>query len=210
MKALNALNILNDIAASQRGMFTSAQARNSGVDRLSLSRLESKGQIERIIHGVYRSCAAPPFREDEVWAMWLALNPESFAWERPRDGSESVASHATAAWLLELGTLNPNPITFTLPSRKQTRRQGVKLTRGCVTPEEVTTIAGIPVTTPARTVLDLLDDGEDLSLAADVLRDAVAKDKRTSETLFASKVDTRGKRYGLPPTQSLYKRLTEG
>ena len=35
-------------------------------------------------------------------------------------------------------------------------------------------VAGIPVTTAKRTVLDLLDYGEDLSLVASVLRDAEA------------------------------------
>lgn len=210
MKALDTLNILNDLSASQRGLFTSAQARSMGVDKLSLSRLESRGHIERMMHGIYRSCAAPSFREEEVWAAWLALDPTTPAWERLRNGTRAVASHGTAAWLLELGELNPTPITFTLPKRKQTRRQGLRLLKGSVSEHELTTIAGIPTTTPAKTVLDLLDDTEDPSLVANVLRDAARTDEKVLGDEFVAKVDSRGKRYGIPRGESLYSRLMEG
>lgn len=210
MKALDTLNILNDLSASQRGLFTSAQARSMGVDKLSLSRLESRGHIERMMHGIYRSCAAPSFREEEVWAAWLALDPTTPAWERSRNGTRAVASHGTAAWLLELGELNPTPITFTLPKRKQTRRKGLRLLKGSVSEHELTTIVGIPTTTPAKTVLDLLDDTEDLSLVANVLRDAARTDEEVLSDEFVARVDSRGKRYGIPRGESLYSRLMEG
>lgn len=209
MKALDALNVLNDLSASQRGLFTSAQARGAGVDRLALSRLESNGQIERVMHGVYRSCAAPSFREEDVWAAWLALEPAVPAWERARDGSQGAASHGTAAWLLGIGELNPAPITFTTPARKQTRRDGLRLVKGAIGKSDVTTVASIPATKPARTVLDLLDDGEDLSLVANVLKDAAAIDADILGGEFATGVDARGTRYGVPPQESLYERLTE-
>lgn len=207
MKALDALGILNDLSASQRGMFTSAQARKFGVDRLALSRLELNGQIERVMHGVYRSCAAPSFREEDVWAVWLALEPATPAWERARDGSQGVASHGTAAWLLGFGELNPVPITFTTPTRKQTRRDGVRLVKRKVTPDAVTTVCGIPATKPAKTVLDLLDGGEDLSLIANVLADAVRTDGDALGKEFASEIDARGGRYGVSAGESLYERL---
>ena len=207
MKALDALNILNDLSASQRGVFTAAQARSVGVDRLALSRLESNGQIERLFHGTYRSCAAPSFREEDVWAAWLALYPSTPAWERPRDGSQGAASHGTAAWLMGLGELDPSPITFTTPERKQTRRDGLRLVKGAVSSNEVTTVAGIPVTRPARTVLDLLDDGEDLSLVSNVLTDAAKVDNAVLDGGFVAKVDARGVRYGVPSNGSLYERI---
>lgn len=209
MKTLDSLNILNDLSASQRGVFTSAQARSMGVSKLALSRLESRGHIERMMHGVYRSCAVPSFREEEVWAAWLTLDPSTPAWERPRDAMGAVASHGTAAWLLGLGELSPAPITFTLPERKQTRRQGLRLFKGDVSEDELTVIAGIPTTNPARTVLDLLDDGEDLSLVANVLKDAAEADNEVLGGEFVVKVDSRGKRYGVPRGESLYARMIE-
>lgn len=207
MKALDTLNILNDLSASQRGLFTTAQARAAGVDRLALSRLESNGQIERVMHGVYRACAAPPFREEDVWAAWLALNPSVPAWERARDGSEGAASHGTAAWLFGIGELGPAPITFTTPTRKQTRRDGLRLVKRTVEKDDVATVAGVPVTKPARIVLDLLDDGEDLSLISNVLRDAAAIDDEVLDSEFAAKVDARGARYGMRRKESFYERL---
>lgn len=207
MKALNALSILNDLSASQRGLFTSAQAKGAGVDRLALSRLESNGQIERVMHGVYRSCAAPSFREEGVWAAWLALEPSVPAWERARDGSEGAASHGTAAWLFGIGELDPAPITFMTPGRKQTRREGLRLIKGSVDKDDVASVAGVPVTRPARTVLDLLDDGEDLSLVASVLRDSATIDEKVLDSEFVSQVNERGARYGMPRKELLYERL---
>lgn len=210
MKSLDALNILNGLSASQRGVFTSAQARTAGVDKLVLTRLEAHGQIERIMHGVYRSCAAPSFREEDVWAAWLALAPTTPAWKRPKDPSGAVASHGTAAWLLGLGEFDPTPITFTLPERKQTRRQGLRLLKGRILEGELTQIAGVPSTTPAKTILDLLDDREDLSLVSNALRDAARIDSDIAASSFSSQVDLRGNRYGIPSDKSLYARMMEG
>ena len=57
-------------------MFTTAQAEALGVDRMKLSRLASHGQIERIAHGVYRAASAQTVRKEDIYATWLALNPE--------------------------------------------------------------------------------------------------------------------------------------
>ena len=207
MKALDAINILNDLSASQQGIFTSAQACALGVDKLTLSRLESHGQIDRISHGVYRSCAAPSFREEDIWAAWLTLYPEIPAWKRQRNGMQGAASHGTAAWLLELGELNPTPITFTLPIRKQTRRKNIRLMKAPLCPDEVTIVKGIPTTTPTRIVLDLLHGGEDLSLVTSVLSDAKKTYQEVNSPIFADQVDKLGRHYGLKGRQSLYERL---
>lgn len=210
MKSLDALTILNDLSSSQKGMFTAAQAKAAGVDRLSLSRLAHYGQIERIAHGVYRSSAAPSFREDRVYAAWLWLDPSVMAYERPRNATDCVASLATAAWLQDLGELNPEPITFTCPARKQTKRSDIKLAKGKLSDAEVTVISGIPVTTPVRTVIDLLDEGEDLSLVSGVLRDAAARNESIETADFASRVDERAKHYGFASGFTLYDYLRKG
>ena len=75
MKVLDALNIINDISSSQKGLFTSAQATSLGIDRMALSRLASHGQIEPVAWGVFRAVAAPSIREEDVYAAWLATNP---------------------------------------------------------------------------------------------------------------------------------------
>ncbi len=207
MKALDALNILNDLSASQQGVFTVAQARGLGIERLELFRLESHDQIERIAHGVYRSCAAPSSREEDVWAAWLTLYPETPAWKRRRDGSQGAASHGTAAWLLELGELAPSPITFTTPVRKQTRRGDVRLVKAPLSSAEVMIVKGIPTTAPTRIILDLLRDKEDLSLVASVFSDARKTYREITSRTFADQVDKLGGHYGLKKNHSLYERL---
>lgn len=207
MKALDALNILSDLMASQHGLATTAQAEAAGVDRRTLSRLEQNGHIERVISGVYRSRSAPSFREELVYAAWLAMDRKRPAWERSRDYDDVVASHATAAWLLELGELNPEPITFTCVARRQTTRAGIRLVKSALSDDEVVLVSGIPTTSPGRTVLDLLRDGEDLSLVSNVLADAVAKDSGLASGPLSGLVDGLAGRCGLPGGQSLFAML---
>ena len=68
---------------------------------------------------------------------------------------------------------------------------------------------GIPATSPARTVLDLIDCGEDLSLVASVLRDALGKGAVADVRSLAGEVDMRGKKAGIPEGESLYKLMAE-
>ena len=176
MKALDALNIINDLSSSQKGMFTSAQATSLGVDRMTLSRLVAYGQIEPVVRGVFRAAAAPMIREEDVYAAWLATDPAIPAYLRSFDGSGCVVSLGTAAWLHGLGELKPEPVTFSCLKRRQSRNASIRFIRRALSDKDVCTVAGIPVTTPRRTILDLLDYREDLSLVAPTLRDAELAD----------------------------------
>lgn len=55
------------------------------------------------------------------------------------------------------------------------------------------------------TMLDLIDYGEDLSLVASVLRDALGRGLILDAEKLAGEVDLRGKRAGLPKGESLYR-----
>lgn len=99
------------------------------------------------------------------------------------------------------------PMTFSLPIRKQTRRDDMRLVKAPLHPEEVRTVKGIPATVPTRTILDLLRDGEDLSLVANVFSDARKTYCETEDRVFADQVDELGGRYGLQKGCSLYERL---
>lgn len=207
MKALEALNILGDMCASQRGLVTAAQAVALGVDRMAISRLAANGQLKQVARGVYRACGAPRFREEDVFAAWLSTDPRTPAYDRAVDSSGPVASHRTAAWLLGLGELKPEPLTFTCPRRRQTRNPNVRFVRREVGPRELTVAGGIPVTDAARTVVDLIMDGEDLSLVSGVLRDALDMGMVGDERSLASAVDELGRGMGIPQGESLYDRL---
>lgn len=75
MKLIEAIRAVNDISSSQRGLFTSAQARMLGVERYALSRLEGLGNIERLAKGIYRMGGSPSTREEDVLAAWLSIDP---------------------------------------------------------------------------------------------------------------------------------------
>lgn len=201
MKSLTALNTLADLCASQRGMLTTAQARGLGVSKMTLSRLSRHGQLESVIRGVYRVAASPSFREKDVHAAWLALDPLSPAYERPADSTGPTASHNTAAWLLGLGELKPEPMVFSFPRRKQSRDGNIRFFRRELPPADVTVAGGIPYTTPRRTVLDLIDAHEDLSLIATVLRDTEATGTCVG---IEGDVNARASACGFPESFALY------
>lgn len=174
MKALEALQVLADLCASQRGMFTVAQAESLGVGKMTVSRLAAGGQVERMERGVYRVSATPYVRAEDVYAAWLALDPATPAFERPFDGTGFTVSLNTAAWLQGLGELKATPFAFSYPKRRQTRGS-MRFLKRVLPDTDISIVEGMPVTSPCRTVLDLIDYKEDLSLVSSVLRDAVAR-----------------------------------
>jgi very-short-patch-repair endonuclease len=84
-------------------------------------------------------------------------------------GPGAVLSHRDAARLWEIRQSSASMIDVTVPSQNgRIRRRGIRVHRsGRLTREEVTTRSGIPVTTVARTLLDLADvlDGQALQRA---------------------------------------------
>jgi very-short-patch-repair endonuclease len=84
-------------------------------------------------------------------------------------GPGAVLSHRDAARLWEIRQSIASMIDVTVPSQNgRIRRRGIRVHRsGRLTREEVTTRSGIPVTTVARTLLDLADvlDGQALQRA---------------------------------------------
>ncbi len=206
MRTIEAIRAINDIAASQRGLFTTAQAQAAGVDRYVLSRLESLGNVERLAKGVYRMGGSPSTREEDVLAAWLSVEPGRRPGELPSEGAP-VAMGATAAWLHGLGEIGPSPYEFCMPHRKQTKRPGLVLRKRRLDPEDVTLVAGIPTTKPARTVADLIDYGEDLSLVANALADALDRNMIDDEGALRESIDARGARCGMSKDASLYDAL---
>ena len=193
MRTLEALRILSDLTASQWGMVTTAQAARVCVTRLQLSRLTEQGHLERIGHGLYRDTGTPPDRFDSVKAAWLSINPSLTAQERlARMPADAVASGATAAYLLGLGGLVPEPYQFTVCTRRQTQRPEIAFRFRQLQSQSVTLREGIPVTTPEQTVADLLDEGMDKSLVADVFADIETSDSDSLVGLLLDAMLERG------------------
>ncbi|NMH97381.1 transcriptional regulator [Pseudonocardia sp. K10HN5] len=166
--------VVTDLAAGQWGLVTTPQAVAAGLSRIQLSRLCAAGILVRLTHGVYAVRVAIATENIELFAAWLALDPERPAADRLGDGPGGpVVSHASAAAFYGFGDLDADRHEFTTPARKQTRRADLRLHRGALPEGDVTLHRGLPVTTPARTIVDLLADGHDGGHVAGVLADAV-------------------------------------
>ncbi|HEX8690298.1 MAG TPA: DUF559 domain-containing protein [Solirubrobacterales bacterium] len=71
-------------------------------------------------------------------------------------GSRAVLSHHSAAALWGIATSRPASIEISVPSSSGNRRPGVQIHRRPHLPlSDLTTHAGIPVTTPVRTLIDI-------------------------------------------------------
>lgn len=169
---------------------------------MELSRLAASGHLERIARGVYRASGAPSMREEAVWAAWLSMDPGVMSYDR--DPLACAVSHNTAAWLMGLGELEPEPVTLTCPARRQVAARGIRTVRAELQPADVATVGGLPCTTAARAVADLISSGEDISLVAAVLRDALDAGLVQDEAVLRDRIDALGPKRGIRRGESLW------
>ncbi|PZF86440.1 type IV toxin-antitoxin system AbiEi family antitoxin domain-containing protein [Jiangella anatolica] len=173
MKASKALLALAELTSYQWGMVTSAQAGRRGVTRLNLSRLAEAGHLIRLAHGVYLDAGAPGDRHTDLRAAWLSADPARLAEERLADGARGVViAGASAARLHGIGDLPAARHDFVCPQRRQSQRSEIRYRKRNLDPRDLTLVEGLPVMTVERTITDLVEDIKELSLVADVLRDA--------------------------------------
>lgn len=198
---------VSELAARQWGLLTTAQAEGEGISRLQLARLADAGVIERVGRGIY----AVPAAIDEhtpLRAAWLSLEPSVFAEDRLTDPVASgVISHASAATLHQVGDLLDDEPEITTPERKQSRR-GIRLHRGTLGADEVTIVDGLPVTTPARTVGDLLRDGHDPSHVAEIAGDILRRGLASRQDMAVA-LDPLARKHGQPSGVALMEHLLD-
>jgi very-short-patch-repair endonuclease len=135
------------LARRQHGVVSLAQLLDLGLSLKGIAERVRTGRLHRIHRGVYAVSPAP-LRVEGYWlAAVLACGPGA------------VLSHRSAAELWELRPSAATTIDVTVPSRAgRAKRRGIKVHRSSrLAPEETLVRDGIPVTTVARTVLDLAD-----------------------------------------------------
>jgi predicted transcriptional regulator of viral defense system len=201
METVRALELLSAYTAGQWGMVTTQQALSAGVDDVTLYRLKSAGLLESVRRGVYASTSAEESDARAEQAAWLALRPEVPGWERPKlDPDGGVVSHGSAARLHNLGDLVNAQVDITVPRRRTTRDPGVRLRRGVLTDADVMVLNGLPVTTPTRTIYDLLGQRADAGHVATIVRQAVEAGQAGLDEL-AERIRPHARSYGAkPPT----------
>jgi len=122
-------------------------------------------------------------------------------------GDEAVASHGTAAKLWRL-PVSPSWIELTVPARREPPSRNIRIHRSTIAAHEV--VDGIPVTTPARTLLDIADRVDDASLET-LIDDAIARHLTTTASLEWELAMTGGSgRYGSAAFRRALAHLRDG
>lgn len=184
MKSREALRALAEVSESQWGMVTSAQASARGVTHMNLTRLAESGDLVRLSHGVYKDSGAPSGEHEELRAAWLAVDPARLAYTRlsERPGS-AVVSGESASRLHGIGDLRAMKSEFTTSARKQTQRSDIRYRTRVLPEQDITVRDGLPVTTRERTIADLVEYRQDLSIVGNVLRDAARQSRLDMDRL---------------------------
>lgn len=180
------------MAADQFGLVTAAQARARGVAPFVLARWCDRELLYRVRHGIYGFVDSPEWCGFEDWAaQWLALRPNMDIATRRRDPGV-VLSHDTAASLQNLGTIASYGLTLTSPTRINVRDPATSTWRRPIGRRGVDwhLVDGIAVTTPQRTLADLLasyGDGGHLGTVIDTcLRENLINVDRVVELCAAA------------------------
>lgn len=176
MKPTPDYQCLFDIAVSQHGHFTAAQARSCGFTWERLSDVTRRGRFIRVLRGIYRLRDYPWYPREEVVAAWLALGKESAA-----------VSHQSALDLLELSDVIPNATHITVPRSKRhiPHLPGVKVhtTTRPFGPLDIVFQDGMRVTSAARTILDTAETGTGPEQVEMAIRQALERGFTTNAEL---------------------------
>jgi hypothetical protein len=136
--------VIARIASRQHSLVTLVQLREAGLRRHHIDRRVAAGRLERIRPAVYAVTGSPPSWEQAVFAAVLAAGPGA------------VASHLTAGALWDLPGFDGNGIEVTTDRPHCARLDGVRSHRTVAfLAVEHTTLRRIPVTSVARTLVDM-------------------------------------------------------
>ncbi|MBW3668253.1 MAG: type IV toxin-antitoxin system AbiEi family antitoxin domain-containing protein [Actinobacteria bacterium] len=131
-------------ARRQHGLITRDQALDAGLSSSALSRRVATGAWRRVAAGVFALVSSPATWRQRLLAACLAAGP--FA----------VASHRSAAALFGLSGIPPGAVEIAVPRGRSHRSDLAVVHQVRDLPAgDVTRIDGIPVTRPARTLVDL-------------------------------------------------------
>ena len=141
----------------QHGLVTAHQARTCGIAAPALSRRVDAGVLERVYPRVYRSTLVPTSVRQSALAAVLWAGPTA------------IASHATAAELLGIEGAPAGNVELWVPGGSSARAVGLVVHRGTVDAVDRRMRDGIPITSPARTLIDLASclDRETLEAAVE-------------------------------------------
>lgn len=146
------------IAERQLGLITTQQLFECGFSRWHIQTRSARRQLISVRRGVWALAGSPATPERAILAAILA------------GGSHTVASHQSAALVWDLPLAEclrgaaDQPIVLTSP--RQCQLEGATVHRRDLPSWQRTSWRGVPVTTPARTIVDLAGAVDQATLAA--------------------------------------------
>lgn len=132
------------LARGQHGVIARGQLMALGYSRDAIAHRIATGRLRRVARGVY-SVGLPSGTPQQRWmAAILAC------------GSEAALSHGSAAALWGIGRERSGRVEVSVRRRSEHRRPGMRIrSRPSLPAGDVTARDGIPLTSPARTLVDL-------------------------------------------------------
>jgi hypothetical protein len=152
---------LHDIVAAQHGLIARSQALREGVSAAQWDWMGRSDDWRRVYAGVYRRAGAPQTWEQALMAGCLS--------------ADAIASHRAAGTLWQLPDLEPR-LEITIPQHRRATLKGFEVHRTAhVERVDFARRSGIPVTSLARTVIDI--SLADPAIAPSLVNHVLAKRK---------------------------------
>jgi predicted transcriptional regulator of viral defense system len=131
------------LAGGQHGVVARAQVRALGLSASGVDHRVQRGALHVVHRGVY-AVGHPALAPDGLrMAAVLACGPDA------------ALSHVSAGALL--GLRRTTSVLFDVTARTRASRPGLRVHRAALDPRDTGTVRGVPVTAPARTLIDLDD-----------------------------------------------------
>lgn len=163
---------LMELAGSQAGYFTAAQAKDLGYSYQAQKHHVDHGNWVRVDRGIFRIVGWPSGPSDSLvrWVLWTR--------------QLGAVSHDTAATVWDVGVANPVKVHLTVPPGFRANDDLVVLHRAVLDPADVVMRDAVRVTTPLRTLADLAESASaDPENAVSAIDDAVARGLVTRRAL---------------------------
>jgi len=138
------------VAMAQAGVVSLPQLRVIGFSKQEIATLIARKRLHRYHRGVYVLGTPRINQMGRVWAAHLATG--------------ATPSHRAASFVHDVLSLGRGPIHLITPTEARSRKKLI-LHRCYLDPAERTEVDGLPVTTLARTLLDLAATSEDVATA---------------------------------------------
>jgi predicted transcriptional regulator of viral defense system len=177
-------------AQEQGGFFTARQAREAGYADNTHPYHVRSGNWVRERRGIYRLAQFPPPARPDLMLWEL--------WSHNRHGEpQGTFSHATALALFDLSDAMPAKLHMTVPpgfQRMSAIPDVLTLHRARLTEADIDTIDGVRVTTPLRTLIDIIvEDTLAGELQVQAVDQAIRRGLVMRRRLETAKVSTRAR-----------------